>query len=179
MKKLLVIVFLLIIFPLSYSSALAKDASISAMPIHVEYDLPYPGLLPDNPLYYLKAIRDNVLKFFISDPLKKTEFDLLAANKRLVSAQFLIQKGRVSLSITTLSKSGNYFDDAISNIQKAKKQGENTDSLLTELFKAAQKHQEVIRSMEKNQKGDTFLNLRILEERAKSFQDRVEIIKSY
>lgn len=179
MNKLWIIIFLLIFFLFKPTNILAKDASISAMPIHVEYNLPYPGLLPDNPLYYLKAIRDNVLKFFISDPLKKADFDLLSANKRLVAAQFLLQRGRVSLSITTLSKSGNYFDDAISNIQMAKKQGANTSSLLTELFKAAQKHQEVIRSMEKNQKGDTLLNLRILEERAKSFQDRVEIIQSY
>lgn len=179
MKKLLLVLILLLLLSLVPSRAFAKDASLSATPINVVYDLPYPGILPDNPLYYLKAIRDNLLKFFISDPLKKSEFDLLQANKRLGAAQALLSENKTELAITTLSKSGNYFDDAISAIQLAKKQGEKTDSLLTELSKASQKHQLIIRQMEKGKKGDVLLELKFLEDRAHDFWQRVEIIKSY
>lgn len=176
-KTLLLFLLLSLFFSLAALKTFAQTASSSA-PMHVEYDLPYPGLLPDNPLYYLKAIRDNILKFIISDPLKKSEFDLLQADKRLVSAQALFSKGKKELSITTLSKSGNYFDDAISNVQKAKKQGEEVRQLINKLLISSQKHQEVIAQMEENQKGDNLLNLKYLEDRAHDFEERVLIIKA-
>lgn len=180
MKKLLVILFItLFISIFNTSRVLAKEeASPAAEIIQVEYELPYPGLLPDNPLYYLKAIRDNLLKFFITDPLKKTEFDLLQSDKRLGAAQMLLAKGKADLSLTTLSKSGNYFDDALSHIQIARKQGKNIKPLLEKLLTSSKKHQQIIREMEKNQKDDILLSLKFLEQRAKDFQERVEIIKS-
>ncbi len=180
MKKLLILLTLLFIFinPLKVFAQDSSNASPSAVIEKVQYELPYPGLLPDNPLYYLKAIRDNILKFLISDPLKKTQFDLLQADKRLVASQMLLIKGKGELSITTLSKSGNYFDDGIANIQKAKKQGDDVNATVDQLLKSSQKHQEVIREMQKGQKGDILLNLRFLEQRARDFQERVLIIKS-
>lgn len=179
MKKLLVFLILLFIL-VNPTKAFAQnlDASTSATIEKIQYELPYSGLLPDNPLYYLKAIRDNILKFLISNPLKKTQFDLLQADKRLGAAQLLLAKGKGELAITTLSKSGNYFDDAIANIQKAKKEGDDVNATLDQLLKSSQKHQEVILQMEKGQRGDTLLNLKFLEQRAKDFQERVLIIKS-
>ena len=47
------------------------------------YLLPYPGMLPDNPLYMLKAMRDRVINFLIADSQKKAEFYLLQSDKRL------------------------------------------------------------------------------------------------
>lgn len=178
-KKLFLILIIFALFFLNTGKVLAQNATSSALPINIEYNLPYPGLLPDNPLYYLKAIRDNLLKFFITDFLKKAEFDLLQANKRLGASQALLSKNKAELSITTLSKSGNYFDDAITSIQLAKKQGEQTNSLLTELSKAAQKHQQIIRQMENGKKKELLLNLKFYEDRAHDFWERVEIIKSY
>ncbi|MEK7551360.1 MAG: DUF5667 domain-containing protein [Patescibacteria group bacterium] len=180
MKKLLILLILLFIL-INPTKALAKenqDSSPSAVMETIQYEIPYPGLLPDNPLYYLKVIRDNILKFLISDPLKKTEFSLLQADKRLGGAKLLLDKGKAELSITTLSKSGNYFEDAISNVQKAKKEGEDVNAILDQLLKASQKHQEIILGMQNGQKGDTLLNLKFLEQRAKDFQERVLIIKS-
>lgn len=180
MKKVLILlVFLFILVnPTKIFAQEIPDSSPSAVMEKIQYEIPYPGLLPDNPLYYLKVIRDNILKFLISDPLKKTEFSLLQADKRLGAGKLLLDKGKTELSITTLSKSGNYFDDAISNIQKAKKEGEDTNAMLDQLLKASQKHQEILLTMQNNQKGDTLLNLKFLEQRAKDFQERVLIIKS-
>ena len=180
MKKSLLLLILLLLF-LNPSSILAKEneATQSAEVIEqVEYELPYPGLLPDNPLYYLKAIRDNVLKLIITDPLKKAEFDLLQADKRLGASKMLLAKGKTDLSITTLSKSGNYFDDAISQIQIARKQGKDIKSLLEKLLNSSKKHQQVILEMEKNQKKEIVFSLKFLRQRAKDFQERVEIIQS-
>ncbi|OGH02856.1 MAG: hypothetical protein A2798_00270 [Candidatus Levybacteria bacterium RIFCSPHIGHO2_01_FULL_37_17] len=178
MLRRILIVLLLVLISSFFSKSLAQTVSTSSALPKVEYELVYPGLLPDNPLYYLKAIRDNILKFLIRDEMKKAEFDLLQADKRLGAGKALLEKAKDDLAITTLSKSGNYFDDAISNIFKAKKKGENVEQLLDKMITASKKHQFVIREMQSEQKGDTLLNLRFLEARAHDFQERLEIIKS-
>ena len=154
------------------------SASKTADNTAVTYDLPYPGILPDNPLYFLKVVRDNLLGFLISDPLKKANYDLLQANKRLVSARGLIDEGKSDLAITTLSKSGNYFDQAIAKATQAKNQGIDANSTLSSLVTAAKKHQQVVREMEQKVKGDTKITLRLLEERAHDFEQRASIILS-
>lgn len=55
----------------------------------VEYVLPYPGILPTNPLYFLKSFRDWIIESLISDPIKKSEFYLLQADKKLGMALVL------------------------------------------------------------------------------------------
>src|SRR3989344_1770388 len=73
----------------------------------VDYDLPYPGLLPDHPLYFLKMMRDSAIGFLISDPLKKAEFDLLQADKRLNSGLYLLHNDKdknAELAQSTISK---------------------------------------------------------------------------
>lgn len=178
MRKVVILLFVVLFALLIPSFSFAQNTSTSSAIPKVEYELAYPGILPDNPLYFLKAIRDNILKFLIRDKMKKAEFDLLQADKRLGAAKALLEKGKDELSITTLSKSGNYFDDAISNIFKAKRQGEKTDQLLDRMITASKKYQLEIREMQKGKIEDTLLNLRFLEARAHDFQERLEIIKS-
>ena len=87
MKRLLIIILVFVLFFAGFQKTSAQDASSSGKIIQIQYELPYPGILPDNPLYFLKAIRDNVLGFFITDPLKKADYSLLMADKRLQSAK--------------------------------------------------------------------------------------------
>jgi len=192
MKKLLAFFIISLFIFAGFNKTFAQDVSVtpqttqlqmlSATPssdnISVQYDLPYPGILPDNPLYFLKAVRDNLLGFFITDPLKKAEYDLLQANKRLVSAKGLLDEGKSDLAITTLSKSGNYFDQAISNASQVKNQGQDANSMLSTLLTASEKHQQVIEDMETKTKGEVKLSLRFAQERAHDFQERVSIILS-
>ena len=144
----------------------------------ISYDLPYPGILPDNPLYFLKALRDNIMGVFITDPLKKANYDLLMADKRLVSAESLLNENKNDLAITTLSKSGNYFDEAIQEVSTAKQQGEEVAPLLEKMVTASQKHQQIILQMEQKTKGPTRYNLELLFVRTKNFQNTVGVIKS-
>lgn len=177
MKKVFIIILLSLFSSLSLSVSFAQSTN-SAQLKHVEYELPYPGILPDNPLYFLKAIRDNIWKVLITDSLKKADFDLLQSDKRLGAGRLLLLKGKDDLATTTLSKSGNYFDDAIANAFKAKKEGRQANSILNKLLTASIKHQQVLQDMQKGKRGDLLLNLRFLEARARDFQERVEIIKS-
>jgi hypothetical protein len=52
----------------------------------LDYTLPYPGILPDNPLYIFKNLRDRVMRIFLSDPVKRIEFSLLQSDKFLSMA---------------------------------------------------------------------------------------------
>lgn len=170
-------VFFLFLFSLSQNS-FAQSATAGAKFINVSYDLPFPGILPDNPLYFLKALRDNVINYFITDKVKKADYDLLMADKRLVSAQYLVDKKNYQLALTTLSKAGNYFDKAIQLSAQAKMQGNNADAILSKLWLASQKHQMVIYQMAKKTNGETKYNLELLQVRAKNFQDTVDVIRS-
>jgi hypothetical protein len=178
MKKLLLLLFIFVFSIFSIQNTFAQNATSSSQVKHVEYDLPYPGILPDSPLYFLKAVRDNFLALFITDPLKTSEYDLLMADKRLASSKSLVDLKKYDLAITTLSKSGNYFDKAIQKAAEAKRQGKNADSILDKLLVSSQKHQEIIFQMVQKTKGDTRYNFELLQVRAKNFQNTVEVIKS-
>lgn len=148
MKKVCSLVFFFSIFLLSFSFfsfrsyAAAGDLSATPSSQQINYDLPYPGLLPDSPLYFLRIIRDRVVGFLISDPLKKSEFDLLQADKRLNAGIYLFNKGKISLSISTISKAENYFGEAIDKMEEAKKQGEAIKDMREKLNNASEKHEQ-------------------------------------
>ena len=188
MKILTAILFLFLLsYVFAFSSFAQSAINTPGVPlatsdakfINVSYDLPYPGILPDNPLYFLKALRDNLINVFISDTIKKANYDLLMADKRLTSADALIGKKSYQLGITTLSKSGNYFDQAIQLTQQEKAQGADVKELLNKLYVASQKHQQVIYLMaQKTKDRKTKFDLELLQVRAKNFQDTVDVIRS-
>lgn len=120
--------------------------SSEVIPEKVNYELPYQGILPDNPFYILKVIRDGIVKFLINDSLKKAQFSLLSADKRMFAGELLIDKGEDGLAVDTIAKSNNYLDDALVAIREAKRQNsKNPDiKLFLEQFKsAALKHHEI------------------------------------
>lgn len=124
----------------------ADDASSTPSATVVDYSLPYPGILPDNPLYIIKAMRDKFVSFFISDPKEKAAFDLLQADKRIAAA-FALSKERPSngqLVVQTVSKGENYFSEAMGQAAVAQKQGEEINGLIGQLKDAANKHEELI-----------------------------------
>lgn len=111
----------------------------------VDYTLAYPGLLPDHPLYFLKAFRDQLLAFLISNPVKKADFDLLQADKR-VEASYLLatQKKKIDFAQMTFSKGENYFDQAIVQVRIARQEGNDMREFVHKLELANRKHQEVL-----------------------------------
>ena len=129
----------------------AQEVSPNPTPTPIEYALPYPGLLPDHPLYFLKAVRDRFMGFLISNPLKKAEFDLLQADKRVETSLILVKQGKnkTDLAVTTFSKGENYFEDAIAKTAEAKKEGLDINNFIKKLSLANRKHQEVLLDIDK------------------------------
>lgn len=119
----------------------------------VDYYLPYPGILPDHFLYPIKMIRDRVLLFFTTDPLKKAELLLLLADKRLGAAKVLIEGGKEELGITTLTKAEKYLERAVSEAKIAREKSKDTSQFLERLTKAIMKHEEVLVGLKEKTSG--------------------------
>lgn len=190
MKKITFLFFILIFTSLSFAHSFAQEEMVlkeamgssetSTKSRSVEYTLPYPGILPDNPLYFLKAARDRIVGLLISDPLKKAEFNLLAADKRLNSGIFLFKKGKdkYSLAISTVSKGENYFEEAIAKVREAKQQGMDTNDILRRLSDSSYKHQEAIKSFEKTAGQDFKKDIVSLQKRTEDFKKQVDSLRT-
>ncbi len=154
------------VFAQTPSVVVSLPAVMTPSPTPVNYTLPYPGILPDNPLYFLKTLRDNIYSWMISDPLKKTQFDLLMANKRLQMGVFLLQenKNNAVLALSTISKGENYMSDALSKVQVARSQHEDTSEVIRNLNLATRKHEEVLHSLDNLVPSSQQQELKILEQ---------------
>ena len=139
MKKFLLL-FIVLLFP---AVVCAATSTSSAQP--VQYDLPYPGMLPNSPLYFLKQTRDWILDKLIVDPVKKTEFYILQGDKRLVMGGQLLNSGSGALGEQTISKGEKYMNNAVTTLLSFKAQGTAVPAyLIDHMTKSLAKHEEVL-----------------------------------
>ncbi len=147
-------------------------------PVIIDYELPYPGILPDNPIYLLKTIRDNITGFLIGKPLKKAEFDLIKSDTRVSAAITLIeQKKSTSLAITTLSDAEDYFSEALKKTREAKAQGMDTRDFVKRLVTANQKHEEIAKKIEEKIGTKDKNKLEIVKKRIQAFGREIKNIR--
>lgn len=125
-------------------SVSAQDYLVDLEPTPVSYQLPYPGLLPTNSFYFLKVTRDNVFGFFLSDPLKKTEFYLLQSDKRIEASYVLSEQKPYEFVLVTqtFDESLSYFSDALLHLTDAHKQGIDIRAVQQRMLLSNLKHQE-------------------------------------
>lgn len=114
----------------------------------INYQLPYGGsVLPDNPLWTVKALRDKVWFFITPSPIKKAELALLFSDKRLASARTLFVNKKSDLAISTLTKGEKYLEIAVNQESIARSEGYNTNEFLSLFAVASLKHRQVIESL--------------------------------
>jgi hypothetical protein len=113
--------------------------------INIEYYLAYPGkVLPDSPLWPVKALRDKIWLFLTTNPGRKAELKLLFADKRLGSAKLLFEKDKPEIGFTTLTKAEKYLEEAVAQ-EKINRENEiDTTDFLQRLSNASLKHYEVM-----------------------------------
>src|SRR3989337_1880549 len=80
------------------------DTTINSTSGSIDYYLPYPGLLPDHPLYWLKMVRDRVRLWLAFNQVKKAELLLLYADKRLGASKAVAEGNKVALATPRASK---------------------------------------------------------------------------
>lgn len=117
----------------------------------VVYNLPYTGILPDHPLYFVKSIRDKILELATRDNLKKAELYLLFSDKSIGSAESLAQKGKDKQAISSLIAAEKYFKKMLKYTALSKKQGASASAELIQKIKLSnEKHREIIENLQKN-----------------------------
>lgn len=177
MKPLLSL-FLALLFVFSFPLSLfaqekieVEKTSTPSADVSIEYSFPYPGLLPDNPFYPLKAFRDRVIEFLISDPVKKAEFDFLQSDKRFIAGVTMIQnKKDTKVAITTISKGQNYFEEAINQVEFAEDQGKGTEDIEKNMLLSIRKQIETMEDLLAKVPSSNKKEFSNLLERAESFE---------
>lgn len=121
----------------------------------VEYQLVWPGILPDNKLYKLKVLRNKIIDKMIINPVKKVEFDLLMADKTIYASKLLVEKGKITLAKDTALKGENYYTILVQSYSKALLQGKKIpEGLDRKITLAAMKHQEIFKDLESKVSGE-------------------------
>ncbi|MEK7165338.1 MAG: hypothetical protein AAB874_00840 [Patescibacteria group bacterium] len=133
-------------FAIFFSMALAQEAT----PLHssnafqpVNYALPYPGILPGHPLYFIKRFRDLLLSLLISNPVRKVEFYILMADKHLSTGVVLKEKGEIELAFKSWQDSVNYLTKGKAILFTSKSKFDN--NLKDRYKRAVIGHQEVLK----------------------------------
>lgn len=120
-------------YPVVLSEQIERNSILA-----IDYELPYEGKInPDNPLWYVKVVRDRVRYSFTFNSLKKAKLNLLFADKRLGSSLKLFKSNKPDLGFSTLAKSEKYLDKA------SKKKGGDYDYYRS-LALSSLKHREII-----------------------------------
>lgn len=123
---------------LAYLPMVLSEKTIENQPITIDYLLAYQGKIgPDSSLWYFKVIRDKTWYLFTFNKDKKSELNLLFADKRLNSALLLFENNKPDLGYATLTKAEKYLESAVPYST------DNTD-FVKKLALASLKHREVI-----------------------------------
>lgn len=147
-RYILLISFVIFVPFITYFVLGASDTLVKTPQEKVIYNLPYPGLLPDNPLYTVKVVRDKIADFLTRDNLKKAELYLLNSDKRASMSMALASKGKNQLAIDTFVKGEKYFIKIPGLLRLAKKQGTQAPSNFIETLKLSNaKHKELIEEL--------------------------------
>jgi len=137
----------------SAQTAVNEESQVLAAKAKVEYYLPYPGILPDHFLYPIKMIRDKILLFLTTEPLKRAQRLLHYADKMVEAARILVEGGKPELGVSTATKAEKYLEQAIAQERIANEKGKDTNTLLERLSKATLKHEEVLLEMSEKVTG--------------------------
>ncbi|HCR35894.1 hypothetical protein A2130_02505 [Candidatus Woesebacteria bacterium GWC2_33_12] len=122
----------------AYSPMVLSEKTNKVESVTIDYVLAYQGkILPDNPLWYIKVLRDKIWLVGTFKPVKKAELNLLFADKRLNASLELFKKNKPDLGLSVLTKSGKYLEKSASIMNDDK-------DFYSKLAVASLKHREVI-----------------------------------
>ena len=135
---------------LAPQSTFAQEAqeAVDVEAKEIAYTLPHAGILPDNPLYPFKRMRDSFWVFFTRDNVEKAEVLLLIYDKKIVMAQALAEKGKWELALETVNQSEKDFEKLLSAVETATKIGSSpTGDFMNKAKLSTDKHLEILESL--------------------------------
>lgn len=120
----------------------------------VEYYLPHHGVLPNSPLWPVKAMRDKAWFELTRDSVRRAQLLLLFADKRISMAQELFKNGEGDIGVSTLVKAEQYLEESFTEYEEAEKQGMDTADFLQKLARACLKHREMLEEFKNTAPND-------------------------
>jgi hypothetical protein len=131
--------------PMVTKEATSAPSPQEMQPPKEDYLLPYPGILPDHPLYFLKTLRDNLLEALIVDPARKAEFYLLMADKHLSMTISLLDQSKSTFVSDVVAKDASYMTKSVASMTTVRQSGKMlSNSALDKLEKSLVKHEQVL-----------------------------------
>ena len=128
----------------AFSPQVLSDTVDTPSTINIAYDLIYPGkILPDHPLWYVKAIRDKIVHSLTFNHMSRAKLALKCADKRLQMAQEMFKKGKPDLGVATLERAEQYLAESVDHAKEAESSEESKEFLRTASL-ASLKHREII-----------------------------------
>ncbi|MBI3955391.1 hypothetical protein HY338_03025 [Candidatus Gottesmanbacteria bacterium] len=149
MKKLLLfLLFLGLLHTRSYKVIAQETPTSSPYPQElIEYNLPYAGLLPDSPIYFIKAVRDQILLWTTRGDIKKANLYLLLADKNLVMGKILWERGNEELSLKTFETGEQYLLSGVLTLQRSINREDLPPGLRDKFELSGRKHEIVLNSI--------------------------------
>lgn len=133
------------VYALAPSSDAMEKSVVAVMEKKPEYPLPFPGILPDHPLYFLKRFRDQLMEKLIVDTVSKAKFYILLSDKHVQMAVLLTEKGNVPLGSAMATKAEVYLSQAYERLLSLKTSEKELPGYMIEhLVNASSKHVEVL-----------------------------------
>jgi len=86
LRKFKILPLIIIVLLLLFSILFVRDLAHQSVFGTISQKLPFPGMLPDNKLYPLKAFRDKLLVYTTRDAIKKAQLLQHLSDKRIASA---------------------------------------------------------------------------------------------
>lgn len=109
------------------------------------YELPHPGMLPDNPFYVVKNIRDQIMLWSTQDLHEKAQVKLLQSDKRMGSALELAKKGKHKMTVETLVEGEEMFMEVPIMLEQLVENGEKPRAqFLEEAIQSNARHRAAI-----------------------------------
>lgn len=129
----------------SSPAAQAKEEGNETEVMAVEYTLPYPGILSNHPLFPLKMVRDWIFERLITDPMRKTEFYILQADKRLAMAIAFMSSVQQEEAVVAVDDAREFMQKAVTTAQSARSAGQEIPGHIMDRFeRSTAKHMEVV-----------------------------------
>lgn len=158
-RKLMVLVIgVVLIFSFTFVTDPALAYDTSKVAVLNDYN---PTLLPDSPFYFLKTWWEGIQELLTTNPVSKADLYLKLANKRMVEAEKLMEKGKVDLAKKLINQYQERIEKAIQKTEQAKGEGKDVSEIVAKLTANSVRQQEVLAKVYDKvpeQAKDTILN---------------------
>ncbi len=130
----------------------------TVIPVHAQVDFPQASegqinealtkivplrIIPSNPFYFFITGKEMILRIFQPSSVKRAQFDMTLAGKRLKESYLLAANGDIKNASANMIRYGNKLRDMTSELDRAKSQNQDIANLIGEIAENL-KSQEVL-----------------------------------